>query len=264
MSWRRWFVRAERFDGRSGRPRSANGASSFHLIWDAPPGEWVAAEVTLEITEPPRVAALYFWALQISFVDHGRSAGGAHLGLQWYPAHPGSTAVNWGGYAPNGQELDGSASPLPSATGNRNTRDYAWRPRTRYRLRVAGPRAPDYRGSGGWLGEIIDEAQARRVAVRELRAPGSTIDAPMVWSEVFADCDAPSTTVRWRDGTLISEADERVPITAARVNYQAVHDGGCVTTNSSIDDGWFVQTTGTSRTTPAGARLDAGGDVGAT
>jgi hypothetical protein len=256
VSWRRWFAGRERFDGRSGRPRSANGASSFHLIWDAPPGAWVAAETTLEITEPPRVAALYFWALQVSFVDRGRAAGGAHFGLQWYPPHPGSTAVNWGGYGPTGRELDGSGSSLPSAVGNPNTRDYAWRPRTSYRLLISGPDAPDYRGTGGWLGEIVDEQQGTRIAVREVWVTASTLEAPMVWSEVFADCDAPSTTVRWRECTLISDTNERTSITAARVNYQAVHDGGCVTTNSSTDGDWFVQTTGTTRVTPAGARLE--------
>ena len=102
-----------------------NGASSFHLAWDAPTGPWIGADVVLEVTEPPTVPALYFWALQVSFEDRGRAAGGAHLGLQWYPPHPGSTAVNWGGYAPDGRELDGSNSLLPSATGNPNTRDFA-------------------------------------------------------------------------------------------------------------------------------------------
>ena len=80
----------------------------------------------LEVTTAPQVEALYFWALQVSFTDRGRSGGGAHLGLQWYPAHPGSTAVNWGGYVPDGHELEGTTSALPSATGNVNTRDFPW------------------------------------------------------------------------------------------------------------------------------------------
>ena len=105
MSWWRRFVDGIRWDGTVGAPRSANGASSFHLAWDAPTGPWLRAEAVLEVTEPPTVASLYFWALQVSFEDRGRAAGGAHFGFQWYPAHPGSTAVNWGGYAPDGGEL---------------------------------------------------------------------------------------------------------------------------------------------------------------
>ncbi len=49
---------------------------------------------------PPAVPRLYFWALQVSFASGPRLQGGAHLGLQWHPRYPGSTAVNFGGYGP--------------------------------------------------------------------------------------------------------------------------------------------------------------------
>ncbi len=58
----------------------------------------------------------------------GRRHGGAHLGLQWHAPHPGSRAVNWGGYAPGGGILPGSESALPSGSGNANTRDLWWEP----------------------------------------------------------------------------------------------------------------------------------------
>ena len=48
------------------------------------------AEAVLEVLVAPSVAELSFWALQVGFVADGRDAGAAHLGLQWYPAHPGS------------------------------------------------------------------------------------------------------------------------------------------------------------------------------
>src|SRR5690606_37585241 len=140
------------WDGTRGRPRSANGASSLHLIWDVPAGRWVGAEATLEVIDRPSTRDLHFWALQVPCADRGRRFGGAHLGLQWYDAHPGSTAVNWGGYHEGGGELDGSRSPLPSATGNVNTRDYAWMPGVPYTLRVT--RSPDAAPDGGaaWRG----------------------------------------------------------------------------------------------------------------
>ncbi len=112
MPWRDWFggARRPRFDGTTGRPTSSNGASSFHLFWEVGGGPWTAAEAVLEVVDPPTVPELHFWALQVSFTGGGRGGGGAHLGLQWFPIHPGSTAVNWGGYAAGGGEL---AETLP-------------------------------------------------------------------------------------------------------------------------------------------------------
>src|SRR5436190_306010 len=90
-----------------GRATSSNRASSMHLWWEPGPRSLREVAVTLEVVEPPVVDELYFWALQVSFVDGDRHVGGAHLGLQWYSPHPGSTAVNWGGYRDAGGELDG-------------------------------------------------------------------------------------------------------------------------------------------------------------
>jgi hypothetical protein len=243
------------WDGTAGPPRSANGASSFHLAWEAPTGAWIGAEAVLRVTQPPGVSALYFWALQVSFEDRGRAAGGAHFGLQWYPPHPGSTAVNWGGYGPDGRELTGSTSPLPSATGNPNTRDFAWRPQAAYLLSITrGHKAPDDPG-WSWRATITDIASGSRTDVRELMTGGSTLSAPMVWSEVFAACDAPTATVQWSQFALIGPEGDRTPIRAARVNYQAVADGGCARTNSSVFGETFEQRTSTERRTPQGARL---------
>ncbi|MEJ7584420.1 MAG: hypothetical protein WKF43_10125 [Acidimicrobiales bacterium] len=139
---------------------SSNRASSFHLRWGGlPPAvALVAAEATLEVVQAPAVAELYFWALQVSFTDRGRHTGGAHVGLQWHPAHPGATAVNFGGYGTTGHELDGSTSALPSATANPNTRDLDWRTGRPYRLSVV-PGS----GRGEWDG-AVDGAVVRRLS----------------------------------------------------------------------------------------------------
>lgn len=257
-----WFRRVgavPAWDGTTGSPRSSNGASSFHLFWDLPAGPrlWVGAEATIEIVEPPAVEKLYFWAMQVSLTDgRGREGGGAHFGLQWFSAHPEATAVNWGGYRPGGGELDGSVSALPSRPRNANTRDYRWQPRRAYRYRVIlDAAAPAPAGLSAWRGEITDLETGVTTVVRHLWAAGDRVTSPMVWSEVFADCDDPSVVVRWSDLALIDEAGGRAPVDSVTINYQAPGDGGCVTTDIAVEAGAFVQRTATARLTPGGSRL---------
>jgi hypothetical protein len=257
-----WFRRGEtaRFDGTRGRPPSGNGASSFHLSWDVGGGPWRAAEAVLEVLEAPGVPKLVFWALQVSFAGRGSAGGGAHLGLQWFPAHPGGTAVNWGGYGGDGRELEGSASALPSAPGNPNTRDFAWSPGRRYRLRIEPAPSVGQAAAPGrlraWRGTVTDMETAATTVVRDLYASGDHLDGPMVWSEVFADCDEPGGRVRWSDLRLFGEGGRSMEVTTVRVNYQRVAEGGCVTTSSTAEGpGQFVQATGTNRTTARGARI---------
>lgn len=203
-----------------GLPSSSNGASSMHVHWDATAAEIAA---TLEVVRAPSTSHLYFWALQASFVDRGRRLGGAHLGLQWHPSHPGSTAVCWGGYRADGRgELGGEPSTLASATGNPNTRDLPWQPNVRYRLRITA-------GGDGFVDDVL---------VRRLHVGGaSVVTRPVVWSEVFAPCDAPSTAVRWSD---LSPP----PVDGVRLTYQSYADGGCTNARTSPDgDGAWVQVT---------------------
>jgi len=254
MVFDRWRQRLV-WDGTAGAPRSANGASSFHLMWETPPGEWVAAEVTLEVTRPPTVAALFFWALQVGFVDQGREGGAGHLGLQWYPPHPGSTAVNWGGYHADGRELDGSVSTLPSATGNVNTRDLPWRSGRAYRLSVAHGIEPAPPGMTSWRGEVLDTMTGESVVVRDLFAFGDRLAAPMVWSEVFARCDDAGVEVRWSDLRLRPAVGLDHQVRSVRVNYQARGDGGCATTDVQVEPAGIVQRTGTTRVTALGSIL---------
>jgi len=235
----------------TGLPASSNGASSFHVNWEMPPDRSiVAVEATLEILVPPVVDRLHFWALQASFVGPEGRLGGAHLGLQWHPSHPGHTAVNWGGYDRNGLILDGTSSDLPSARGNANTRDYAWAPATPYRLRIS-PGSND----GWWLGEVTNLVSGETTKVRELHPGGERLISPVVWSEVFARCDDPGVTVRWSDLTAIDDQGGHIQPAAVRANYQSHESGGCANTSTTTDGIGVLQETSTMRATPQGGRL---------
>ncbi len=199
---------------------------------------------TLEVLGRPAHDRLVFWALQASFVAAGAGPRGAgHLGLQWHPSHPGSTAANWGGYDERGQELAGSVASRPSALHNANTRDYPWEAGRPYRLSIA-------RGADGWVGSIDGEP------LRVLHAGGVALSAPMVWSEVFADCDAAPTTIGWSALAAVTVAGERVAAEAVTVNYQREADGGCSNTDTAVDaDGRVVQRTSVPRVTPQSSTL---------
>lgn len=233
----------------SGPPRSGNGASSLHLHWlDLPPA--LEASVELEMTEPPTVASLYFWALQASFAPGG---GGAHLGLQWNPRHAGGRAVNWGGYRPGGGLLEGTESHLPSSTGNANTRTWRWEPHQRYRLRIHQGTEP-----GWWAGEVADLSTGAAVEIRQLAGGGNHLESIMVWSEVFADCDAPPAAVRWSRPRILAEDGRSVSPPRYRVAYQRFEQGGCTNTNAQPEGGGVVQRTATKRTTPPGTVIPTG------
>jgi hypothetical protein len=250
---RSWW-RQVRSGGRtSGRPTSSNRASSFHLRW-VDVRDAVAASVVLEVLVPPSVPELHFWALQVDLAGPTGPAGGAHLGLQWYPPHPGSTAINWGGYRPGGGELDGSVSGLPSATGNPNTRDFEWSPGRRYRLTVRRTEGAAAAGTA-WRGEVTDLAAGVTTVVRDLHAPADRIVGVVMWSEVFARCDDPSVAVRWSAATVTGSDGAVQLVESMSVNYQSAADGGCSNTDASADSVGYVQRTCAARTTPRGAVL---------
>lgn len=253
MGARSWFRRGPRWDGRSGRPPSGNGASSFHLIWELAAGPFVEVRAELRVSIPPAVDRLHFWALDVGFAEP--DGGGAHLGLQWYPPHPGSTAANWGGYAPQGGELRGGPLAVPSATGNANTGDFPWRAGAPYRLVVRRSDGDAPPGHVAWTGVVVDLEHGEELALRDLWSPGTRLVRPMVWSEVFAECDAPTSEVRWRALEAITESGAVVTARRVRVNYQRLDEGGCVTTDSSVAGDEFVQRTGTERRTRSASVL---------
>lgn len=161
--------------------------------------------------------------------------------------------MNWGGYHPNGAVITGSTSELPSTTNDPNTRDYPWRSGVSYRLRIA--RSPG--GSFGWRGEVTDLGSGRTTVVRDLVARGDWLVDPVVWTEAFAPCSAPSASVRWSE--LGGRTDDGTPIGigSVSVNYQSHAAGGCANTNSiqAPDGRGVIQTTNTDRRIRQGTRL---------
>ncbi|CAN5805243.1 hypothetical protein BH24ACT3_BH24ACT3_18460 [soil metagenome] len=233
----------------SGPPPSANGASSFHLWWlGLPTGVEVSeAAVTLEVTTPPAVPRLYFWALQVAFVDGAVRTGAGHLGLQWHPGHPGSKAVNWGGYRHGGGELDGTPSSLPSTTANPNTRDLPWAAARPYRLAIART------AEGRWRGSVDGKV------IRDLIGGGRSLADVVVWAEFFAHCDDPPVEVRWSGLEVRSATGERRAPDRVRVSYQDRGAGGCDNTTVATDGaGGILQRTASPRLVPAGAELAVG------
>jgi len=247
----------------AGLPTSSNRASSFHLSWQLPSvedlagsaapitaAEITAVAVTLEILEPPSVERLYFWALQADFADEsGRHGGGAHLGLQWHPGHPGSTAVNWGGYDHRGMVLSGSESALPSKMANPHTRDFVWQPSVPYRLRIERVALGD---QIAWRGTVTDLSSSVSTVIRDLHPAGDRISGVTMWSEVFARCDDPSVAIRWSDAEALLATGNQVLPSGFRVNYQSHQDGGCANSDSCCDEVGIVQRTNVQRDTLQG------------
>jgi hypothetical protein len=238
----------------AGEPGSRNGASSFHLFWGLPAEPLLECSVILEVVVPPSVARLHFWALQVSFATGSQLHGGAHLGLQWNPKYPGGGAVNWGGYAPGGALLEGSKSALPSARRDANTRDYPWVPGHRYRLRVArSGESPG--GLIAWRGTVTHLESGETVRVRDLHTKGEYLVKPMVWSEVFARCEHPTSVVRWSELAAVTAGGVDVRPEVVRVNYQSHADGGCDNTTAGVDEIGLLQVTNAGRRVPQDATL---------
>ncbi len=248
---------SSRSSGRtSGPPTSSNAASSFHLTWEVPPQPLIEVRADLEVVEPPSIDRLYFWALQVNFADRangGANRGGAHTGLQYHPSYPNGGAVNWGGYHAGGGELEGSTSALPSTLNNVNTRDYPWQPNNAYRFRVFSPEGHP----GSWRATVTDLTSGVETIIRDLKVDADSLVRPMVWSEVFADCDHPSCTIRWSNLEADLAAGGTVRAKSVRLNYQRHGDGGCANTNTHVDpDGHgFLQTTNTARINRTGVAL---------
>lgn len=218
------------------------GASSLHLWWDVPgPATSVAATVTVLV--PPADGSLVFWALQATFADRGRRFGGAHVGLQAHAAYPGGTAVNWGGYGAGGRELEGTVSALPSALGNANTRDFRWEVGRPYRLSIV-------RSAGGWAG-LVDGTE-----VRTLRAGGTELVSPVVWTESFAPCAAPPVLARWSNLSAVLVDGSTSSVRSVRTGFTVA---GCRNTTSFVDGDGFGQMTGVERSVRDGEVLTRGG-----
>lgn len=248
------------------------GASSFHLIWEMPgtagssscaPGcepRLVEVCAVLEVIVPPRDPALYFWALQVDLADERGVWGGAHTGLQWNARYPQARAINWGGYScgSEGRVLSGTMSALPGFSDDLNTVCYPWSVGCPYRLRIYP--SPEHRGA--WRAEITDLSTDATTQIRDLFPPpgrglnGSWMQRPMVWTEVFARCSAPSVTARWSRFEAKDERGAQIHPVAVLVNYQSATQGGCPNTTVLEErQGVYLQVTNTPRVVPQGTRL---------
>jgi hypothetical protein len=199
---------------------------------------------TFQLLIEPTVERLYFWALQVSFVDRGGAVGGAHLGLQWHPSYPNNRAVNWGGYGGSG-ELAGSSSELSSTLSNVNTRDYPWETGVPYRFTISAPEP------GRWRGTVTNLATSESTVVRDLYATGTHLTEIMVWTEAFCRCDDPQVTVRWSDFQATA-GSAAIPVESVRVNYQSLAQGGCTNTTVRRDGHGVLQITNAERDVPQG------------
>lgn len=234
MRWTAWARGRPRV---SGDPPSANGASSFHLWWLLPEqGPFREVSAVLAVERPPSVARLYFWALQVSFVDQGRDLGAGHTGLQWHPGAP-NGAITWGGYSAAGEELDGTRSPLPAVDGP-NTSHFPWHKGRPYRFRISAA------GRGLWRSDVTDLTTGTTTHVRELLVAATALANPVVWSEVFARCDDPPTEVRWSQLAAVDLEGRTVNATSVRLTYQTREEGGCANTAVRAGQGYFAQLTG--------------------
>ncbi len=258
MGWRELLGLTARQSRTHGRPPSGNGASSFHLFWDMPVDGDPLIEVStsFELVTEPQVNRLHFWALQANFADARGGYGGAHFGFQWHPDYPAMRAVCWGGYADAGGELSGGPTAFPSVDGNPNVCAYPWTSNQVWTWRIR--RVDD---GGAWRAELDDPSTGTPVAIRDLYCRGDRLTGPMVWSEVFANCDDPTVRVRWSNfrGRTQSGA-ERVAMRAT-VNYQSYADGGCTNTDVVADGSGFVQLTNWDRQSPQGILLVLDGDI---
>ena len=212
-------------------------ASSFHVDLDHTPARAISAQVEVVLAPVPS-DGLVFWALQVGVEDADGNLYGVHLGLQHYGAHPGARAVNFGGYGPDGAELTGSTSALPSATGNPNTRDFPWKAGTPYVLSI--------RMTAGGVVGVVDGTVVRTLAIPNARR----LVQGVVWTEDFRACSAAPVVARWTE-----LATNKGHITDAKARYQA---DGCTDTSTTIEGGnTLVQRTGAVRTTVTRLQLAA-------
>lgn len=213
-------------------------ASSFHLRFSTT-SKATSCEAYLEVVTPPASKDNWvFWALQASIYNAaGQSLAAVHLGLQHNLGQAGGRGVNFGGYLDaTGAELSGTKSPLPSKSGNPNTRDYPWSTGKQYPLKIMISPAGTIRGLVA--GKLI----------RTLSVPGAvTLGDPWVWTEDFRPCTAPRVSARW--------SRLKIGTTGVRTVTALYNLTACADTNSKVEGDAWRQDTHTKRTTAATTKL---------
>jgi hypothetical protein len=90
---------------------------------------------------------------------------------------------------------------------------------------------------------VTDLTTGQATVIRDLLVPATGLASPVVWAEVFADCDDPPTEARWSQLQASAGPGQVFTPTSARLTYQAHADGGCANTLSYAEGGSFVQVT---------------------
>ncbi len=211
----------------------------MHLMWQLPPdiGPVVAAWVTFELTEAPRVDQLYFWALQATFEDAtGVDYGAAHTGLQWNPRHPKNGAANWGGYPSEHsnwkKNLPGSEPLLPGFKDDPNTRNYPWQPQTPYRLSISAAPETTEKHPRGWRASVRNLTTGDHTVLRDLWAEGDRLTDLCTWTEWFCSCDDPTVAVTWTGFRVMTEDGAEHEPTGVFLNHPS--DGNCTNVGHRI------------------------------
>ena len=239
-------------DCTTGPPTSANGAASTRAWWTLTDNTAELCEVAATITidrAPEPGDNLTFFALQVFFDDATSGVSAAHMGLQWFDAHPGNTAVNFGGFEQGtGTELSGGPLTNPSTPGNANTMDFTWVEGRSYRYRIY--ESPIVNTPKAWRAEITDLTTGTTTVIRDLYAGGTHMAAPLVWIENFNDCDGPIVCSTFTDmyGTECGTGT-RVDATEVRADYQTCAQGGCDNTNQTAVTGGVGMCTNATRST---------------
>jgi hypothetical protein len=125
---------------------------------------------------------------------------------------------------------------------------------------------------------VTDLTTGRATVIRDLFVPAGGLSNPVVWAEVFADCDDPPTEARWSrlqastgphpgagpgrgspGGSSVMAAEQVFTAASVGLNYQSYADGGCANTLTYAEGSSFVQVTGLPAARPPGpavARLE--------
>lgn len=240
----------------AGAPTSGSGASAFYLWWDLPYGERLnEISVTLDVQRRPEVDRLVTFAVQAAFVKP--SGGSCHFGLQHQPEVDGRNAVLWNGYDAKGSLLEVRGDQQSSPANEDGSRAFEWSQGTPYRFTVErGEEEED--GRYPWKGSITDLNSGESHIVCEILNSSPHLRAPVMYVESYSPCDGPGFEARWSNAVAVSTDGGVRTVQSMRVDYQPHAAGGCTNTNSTVEQGAFVQRVGQMRSTKPGSTIRLG------
>jgi hypothetical protein len=189
---------------------------------------------------------LYFPSLQVNF---NRNEEWAHGGVQWAG---GAKKINWGGGSDSGygKTHDGREMRILQA--------FDWSPSIWYRYRVW--RLPkDDTGYYRWLFAIHNYSTGQEQRIGTLRTVSEMISGAVVWIETGygVRCDTQAARVSWHNPVYRCSTPGVFTPRSGTTSYNGTCTGVANTNQWLISSSppYWVQSTNTPRTTPAGVRL---------